>query len=1037
MKFTDLFIKRPVLALVVTFVILIAGLQAVSSLSVRQYPRLERATITINTVYVGADADLVRGFITTPIERAVASADGIDYIESQSAQSLSSIQVVLRLNYDPVSALADISSKVDQVRSDLPPEAEVPILNIEPADAQIAAMYLSFNSDILTPNQVNDYLLRVVQPRLSSIPGVQRADILGGQTYALRVWLKADRMAALNLAPSDIRDALLANNYLAAIGQTKGQLNQYNLIANTDLRTVEEFQRLVLAERGGALVRLEDIADVELGSENYDTTVRFSGEDAVFMGIWVMPTSNSLDVIGDVREAIAEIDLQRPAGMDINIAYDSTAYIDSAIREVRTTLLETVIIVVIVIYLFLGSFRAAFIPMITIPVSLIGAVFLIQVFGFTINLLTLLAIVLAVGLVVDDSIVVVENIERHLRDGMNAMQASLLGARELIGPVIAMSITLAAVYLPIGFQGGLTGALFREFAFTLAGAVFISGIVALTLSPMLASRLLRRGDDERGFAGFVSRQFDRLRENYGRMLDGTLASRGLVYFVWIVLSVFAVLLYLVSPVELAPKEDQGIIFGVVSPPPNASLEQVVYYTERASEVFASVPEMRQTFQVTEPTFGFGGMLLKPWSERSRSVFEIEPEVSAGLGAITGIQHPAFLPEPLPSAGNFPVEFVILGTQETEELLTLAQAVIEKAMASGQFAFLDTDVKIDQAREKIEIDRDKIATMGLDLRSVGGDLGVMLGGNFVNRFNLAGRSYKVIPQITRNQRLTPEQLDLIHVRGPDGGLLPLSAIAEIERSVEPRSLNRFSQLNSIKIQGVAPQSLSNGIAALEQAAAEVLPKGMRFDYGGQSRQLKQESGKFLPAFALAVVLIYLVLAAQFNSFRDPFIILLGSVPLAMFGALIFTALKASGPPGWGFSLTEGWTTTLNIYSQVGLVTLVGLIAKHGILIVQFANVLRLKGMSKLDAIRESSRLRLRPILMTTAATVFGHMMLIFVSGPGAEARNSIGLVLVLGMTIGTVFTLFILPSIYMLIAPNVINVTEIEDPEELVATTSPV
>lgn len=1017
MQFTDLFIKRPVLALVVSFVIIIAGLQSISTLSVRQYPKLERATITINTVYVGADAELVRGFITTPIERVVASADGIDYISSQSAQGLSSIQVVLRLNYDPVKALADISSKVDQVRSDLPPEAEVPVLNIEPADAQVAAVYLSFNSDILTPNQVNDYLLRVVQPRLSSIPGVQRADILGGQTYALRVWLKADRMAALNLAPSDIREALMANNYLAAIGQIKGQFNQYNLTANTDLKTVDEFRRLVLAERNGAVVRLEDIADVELGSEDYDAKVRFSGQDAVFMGIWVMPTANSLEVVAAVREAVAEIDAQRPSGMEVNIAYDSTSYIESAIHEVRTTLLETIIIVVIVIYLFLGSFRAALIPMVTIPVSLIGAVFLIQIFGFTINLLTLLAIVLAVGLVVDDSIVVVENIERHLHEGMSGINAALLGARELIGPVISMSITLAAVYLPIGFQGGVTGALFREFAFTLAGAVMISGLVALTLSPMMASRLIHKGDDQKGFAGFISRRFDRLRERYGRLLDGTLANRGLVYLVWVVLTLFAVLFYVMSPVELAPKEDQGIIFGAVSPPPNASLEQVVYYTERAAEVFSSVPEMQQSFQITQPGFGFGGLLVKPWSERKRTIFEIEPEVTMGLGAITGIQHPAFLPDPLPSAGTFPVEFVILGTQETPELLALAQDVMNRAMASGQFAFLETDVKIDQARERVRLDRDKIASLGLDLRGVGADLGIMLGGNFVNRFNLDGRSYKVIPQISRSQRLTPEQLDVIHVRGPEGALLPLSAVAEIERSVEPRSLNRFSQLNAIKIQGVAPQSLSNGLRALEQAADEVLPKGVRYDFGGQSRQLKQEAGKFLPAFGLAVILIYLVLAAQFNSFRDPFIILLGSVPLAMFGALIFTVLKASGPPGWSFSLTEGWTTTLNIYSQVGLVTLVGLIAKHGILIVEFANVLRREGMSKLDAIREASRLRLRPILMTTAATVFGHMMLIFVTGPGAQARNSIGLVLVLGMSIGTVFTLFILPSIYMLIAPN--------------------
>ncbi len=1017
MAFTDIFIRRPVLAIVVSLVIIIAGLQAVSTLSIRQYPRLERATITIKTVYVGADAELVRGFITTPIERAVAAADGIDYIQSQSQQDISNIEVVLRLNYDPVKALADIGSKVDQVRGDLPPGAEVPVLSIEPADAQVASMYLSFNSDILAPNQVNDYLLRVVQPRLSAIPGVQKADILGGQTYALRVWLNAERMAALNLSPADVREALLANNYLSAIGKTKGQLMQFNLAANTDLRSVEEFRKLVLRESGDAVVRLEDVAEVELGAESYEARVRFSGKDAVFMGVWVMPTANALDVISHVREALDAIKTQLPNGLEINVSYDSTHYIEEAIREVRKTLFETILVVILVIYLFLGSFRAALIPMVTIPVSLIGAVFLMQVFGFTINLLTLLAIVLSVGLVVDDAIVVVENIERHLQEGMDALAAALQGARELVGPVISMTITLAAVYLPIGFQGGLTGALFREFAFTLAGAVFISGVVALTLSPMMSSRMIRRGDNEKGFAGHINRNFERLKNGYGRLLDTTLANRPLVYMVWAALTASTILFYRISPAELAPKEDQGIVFGIISPPPNSSLEQVSFYTDEAWKVFSGIPEMLQSFQVAQPSMGFGGMLVKPWSERKRDIFAIESDVARGLWALTGVQHPAFLPEPLPAAGLFPVEFVVLGTMETPELLELAKEVMAKALASGQFSFLDTDVKIDQSRETIEFDRNRLAALGLDLRSVGADLAIMLGGNFVNRFNFDGRSYKVIPQIRRAGRLNAEQLDQIHVRGPDNTLLPLSAIATLHREVEPRSLNRFSQLNAVKIQGVAPGSLATALDTLEKAAAEILPKGARVDFAGQSRQLRQESGKFLPAFTLAVLLIYLVLAAQFNSFRDPFIILLGSVPLAMFGALIFTALKASGMPGWSFRWTEGWTTTLNIYSQVGLVTLVGLISKHGILIVEFANTLRKSGRAKLEAIREASRLRLRPILMTTAATVFGHIMLIFVSGPGAKARNSIGLVLVLGMTIGTLFTLLALPSIYMLISPR--------------------
>lgn len=1014
-SFTDQFIERPVLSIVVTVLILVAGLQAIGTLSIRQYPRLERATITITTVYVGANADLVRGFITTPIERAVASADGIDYLESESRQGISIIRAILRLNQDPVKALADISSKVDQVRSDLPPEAEVPVLKIEPADAQVAAMYLSFKSDILTPNQVNDYLLRVVQPQLSAVPGVQRADILGGQTFALRVWLDIERLAALNLSPMDIREALLANNFLSAIGQTRGQVVELNLTANTDLRSVEEFQRLVLAERDGAVVRLEDVAKVELGSESYDSTVRFSGEDAVFMGVWVMPTANTLEVIRAVRAQLDLIEAALPRGLEGAIAYDSTTYIEAAIREVRTTLMETIAVVLVVIYLFIGSLRAALIPMVTIPVSLIGAFFLMQVLGFTINLLTLLAVVLAVGLVVDDAIVMLENIERHIRDGMEPVPAALRGARELVAPVISMTITLAAVYVPIGFQGGVTGALFREFAFTLAGAVFISGIVALTLSPMMSSRLINRAVEEKPFARRVNAGFTRLREAYGRFLDVTLLKRRVVYAVWVLLSGLAVLFYWMSPSELAPKEDQGIIFGVISPPPNASLEQLTFYSERAADVFSAVPEREQFFQVTETNFGFGGLLVKPWGERERSIFEILPEVSDGLMAITGVDHPAFLPEALPTAGLFPVEFVLLGTLDPLEMSTLAGQIVEKAMASGQFAFLEMDLKIDQQQAEIILDREKIAALGLDLRGVGGDLNALLGGNFVNRFNLAGRSYKVIPQIERIQRLNPEQLDLVQIRGPDGALLPLSAVAKLEKSVQPRSLNRFNQLNAVKIQGVAPQSLAAGLNALEAAAREVLPPGVSYDFGGQSRQLREEAGKFLPAFSLAILLIYLVLAAQFNSFRDPLIILLGSVPLAMFGALIFTFLKADGPPGWSFGFTQGWTTTLNIYSQVGLVTLVGLIAKHGILIVEFANKQREAGLDKLAAIQTAARLRLRPILMTTAATIFGHIMLIFVSGPGAAARNSIGLVLVLGMTIGTFFTLFILPSIYLLLS----------------------
>ncbi len=1017
MKFTDIFIRRPVLAIVVNLIIIIGGLQAVNSLTVRQYPRLERATITVKTAYIGADADLVRGFITTPLERVIAAADGIDYIDSSSTQGLSSISVILKLNHNANQALAEISSKVDQVRGDLPPESEVPVINIEPADAQIAAMYLSFGSDLLAANQVSDYLIRVVQPRLSALSGVQRADILDNQTFAIRAWLKPERLAAYNLSPSDVRERLAANNYLSAIGSTKGGLVQLNLTANTDLRSLDEFKQLPVKQTGDTIVRLSDVADVVLGSENYEQDIRFSGEKAVFMGIWVMPNANSLDVIAEVRAAMDTIRNELPTGMNARIAYDSTSYIDSAIKEVRKTLLETVIIVGVVIFLFLGSVRSALVPLIAIPVSLIGAVFLMQVLGFSLNLLTLLAIVLAVGLVVDDAIVVVENIERHLGEGRTPIDAALIGARELVGPVVAMTITLVAVYAPIGFQSGLTGALFREFAFTLAGAVGISGVVALTLSPMLGSRLLRKGESEKGFAGWVTRRFEGLRDRYAGVLDATLSSRPFVYTIWIVLSLFCVPMYMFSPPELAPQEDQGVIFGIIAPPANATLEQASYFAEKATEAFMAPPEREHVFQITFPGGGFGGMLTKSWEERDRSVFEIYPEVSAQLAKITGIQHPAFLPDALPSAGNLPVEFVIAGTQSHQELLRLAQEIMAEGMKSGQFAFMDSDVKFDQAKAEIVIDRDKAAALGVSLQQVGADLGAALGGAYVNRFSIDGRSYKVIPQIERAGRLNPEQLDQIYVRGPEDRLVPLSTFARIERQVEARSLNRFNQLNSVKISGVAPQSLDAGLKALEAAAARILPAGTRIDYAGQSRQLRQEAGKFLPAMMLALVLIFLVLAAQFNSFRDPFIILLGSVPLAMFGALIFTVLKAAGPPGWSFPFTEGWTTTLNIYSQVGLVTLVGLVAKNGILIVEFANVLQEQGRSKLAAVRESALTRLRPVLMTSVATVAGHFPLTLVSGPGAEARNSIGLVLVGGMAIGTVFTLLVVPSLYMLIAKD--------------------
>ncbi len=1014
MKLTDLFIRRPVLAIVVNLVIVIAGVQAIRGINVRQYPRSENAAITVTTAYVGANAALVRGFVTTPLERVIAAADGVDYIESESAQNLSTIRAHLRLNYDATRALAEIGSKVDQVRRDLPPEAEIPILNVESVDSQFASAYLSFSSELLQQNEITDYLVRVVQPRLSSIEGVQRADILGARTFAMRIWLRPDRMASLNVSPAQVRQALAANNYLAAVGQTKGALVQVNLTANTDLRSVREFQQLVVREQGGAVVRLADVADVALGAEDYDAAVNFSGQTAVFIGVWPLPNANSLDVITRVHAEMASLQRDLPAQLKGVVAYDATRYIRSAIRDVESTLRDTLLIVVVVIFLFLGSFRSVLVPVVAIPVSLVGAVFLMQAFGFTLNLLTLLAVVLSVGLVVDDAIVVVENVERHMREGMRPVDAALKGARELVGPIIAMTITLAAVYTPIAFQGGLTGALFREFALTLAGAVTISGVVALTLSPVMSAYLLRPGGESRGLAGRIERDFERLRRFYGRLLSGALEARRAVYVAWIVLSALALVMFAQAPRELAPLEDQGVIFGVVNTPANSTLDQVAVSSRKVNEEAMSIPEASFTFQITFPTGGFWGLGLKPWDERDRSPARILPEMQQKLGAIPGVQTFPILPPALPGGGNFPVELVLASTADISEVLRFATQLQEKAAQSGVFAFPPLiDVKIDQPESEIVFDRDKVAELGLNLQTVGQDLSAALGGNFVNRFSIEGRSYKVIPQLLRTERLNPEQLADVHVTGPNGQLVALSSIATLKDTVAPRALTRFQQLNAVKISGVAMRPLDQALAYLEGEAAKILPSGYKIDYTGESRQLRSEGNRFLPAFLLAVVMIFLVLAAQFNSFRDPLVILAGSVPLAMFGAMAVTFLKMPNPNMPFF--TDGWTTTLNVYSQVGLVTLVGLVSKNGILIVEFANRLQEQGHSKLEAVKAAASTRLRPILMTSMATICGHFPLTMVSGPGAAARNSIGLVLVTGMAIGTLFTLFFVPAIYVLVA----------------------
>ena len=1005
MNFTDIFIRRPVLAWVVNILIILGGYQALHSLNVRQYPKSDISVIKITTAYYGADADLVRGFITTPLEQSIASAEGIDYMSSQSLLGSSIISVHLKLNYDPNAAMTQVQTKVNQVRNQLPPASQLPVIQITSVDNQFASMYLSFYSKDLDRNQITDYLTRVVQPKLSAVNGVQDAQILGARTFAMRIWLKSDRMAALNVSPSQIQSILQANNYLSAVGQTKGSMTSINLVANTDLQSVEDFKQLAIKQSNGAIVRLRDVADVELGAQSYDSDVRFSGNTATFMGIFVLPTANALDVVKGVRAALPEIQKQLPAGMELDIPYDSTEYISSAIHDVTETLIETLCIVMIVIFLFMGSLRAVIAPILAIPVSLIGAVFLMLLFGFTLNLLTLLAIVLAVGLVVDDAIVVVENVERHIQEGMAPTNAALKGARELFGPIIAMTITLAAVYAPIGIQGGLTGTLFREFAFTLAGAVVVSGFVALTLSPMLASRLLKPGFSERGLAGWITRRFDSLRGGYTRVLSGLLTVYPVVIIFALLVSPLILAFWVMSQHELAPKEDQGVVFGIVQSAPDATLDQTMLFAREVNDIFKSFPETAQTFQVTPiPGPGFSGLVAKPWKQRSRTMAQVLGEVSKKMALIPGVNVLATLPPALPGGGNFPVEMVVKSTAQPREMLEFSNQLLLAANKSGKFFFADSDLKYDQPQTRIIFDRDKVAAMGLNLQQVGGDLTTLLSSGYVNYFSIQGRSYQVIPQLKRVERLTPSDLANRYVTGPNGAQIQLSTIAHLEREVQPETLNHFQQLNSFTISGANGfgATIDDSLKVLEDEAAKILPRGYTIDYADESRQLRKEGNAFVPTMILSLIVIYLVLAAQFESFRDPFIILLGSVPLGLVGALSIAFL--------GF-------TSINIYSQVGLITLVGLVSKNGILIVEFANKLQEQGRDKLHAIVEACGTRLRPILMTSVATVSGHFLLMFVTGPGAGARNSIGRVLVPGMVIGTFFTLFVVPAIYLLLAKN--------------------
>jgi len=1004
MFFTDFFIKRPIFSICINLIVFLAGYYAFNNLPTRQYPRSDVAVVVVRTTYSGASADLIGGFVTTPLERAIASADGIDYLESQSVAGVSTITVHLRLNFDTNDALTQIQAKVAQVRSELPPEAETPVIEVERSDSRFASMYLSFYSDTFEANQITDYLNRVIQPKLSSIEGVQRADILGARTFSMRIWLDPKLMEARGVSAKEVSESLSANNYLAALGKSKGQMVSVDLTANTDLRTQDDFENIIIKQYGTNFVRLKDIATVVLGAEDYDENVSFNGQSATFIGIWAFPTANTLDVATKVRQAIPELQEGLPSGINLGVPYDSTRYIQDSIDEVLSTLVETVLIVIFVIFLFIGSVRGILVPVVVIPLSLVGAAVFMLALGFTINLLTLLAIVLAVGLVVDDAIVMLENVERHIRSGLAPVAAAITAARELVGPTIAMTITLAAVYAPIGFQGGLTGALFREFAFTLAGAVLISGFVAITLSPMMSARLLTLQKETPSRLKLATDRVTSILENrYKKTLTWLIKHRILTLTTSTLISCLVVPSYIFSTKELAPREDQGVLFSIIQASPNASLEQSLIYTKKVEEIYDSFQERDTTFQIARPSGGFSGMVLKPYTERDRDVAKIEGEAWARLSNVPGIRAIVTSPPPLPGGSDFPVELVITSTADPKELFEVSQQVVDSALSSGRFIFADADLKYDQPKSEVVVDRDKVASLGLKLKDVAQDISLFTSGNFLNRFSIEGRSYKVIPQAVRSARLNPDQLGELGVTDSDGTVIPLMSVASIKDTVKPRALARFQQLNAVKIQAVpAPGvSIDQGLSLIEEVLSTTLPSGFSIDYAGESRQLRQEGDTLLTTLFMAVVLIYLVLAAQFESFRDPFIILFGSVPLALFGALSCTFLDI---------------TTVNIYSQIGLVTLVGLIAKNGILIVEFANSLQEKeGFSRADAAINGAVIRLRPVLMTSVATIVGHAPLIIATGAGSGARNSIGITLVTGMLIGTVFTLFIVPTIYTVIA----------------------
>jgi multidrug efflux pump len=1003
MRFTDIFVQRPVLSTVVSLLILLLGARAALEMEIRQYPELESTTVTVTTAYPGASSDLVKGFITTPLQQAIAEASGIDYLTSTSTQGSSTVTAKMELNYDANAALAEIQAKVASQRNVLPADSQDPVITSTTGDST-ALMYIAFYSEELQVPQITDYLTRVVQPKLQALAGVGKADLLG-RKFALRVWLDPERLSAVDMTPQDVVNVLLQNNYQAAVGNTRDEYTKISMTTNTDVGDPDKFRDLVVKESDGSLIRLKDIARVELGSETYDQLALYKGQPATYVAIELSPGANPLTVAGLVKGELPGIESQLPEGMNARLAYDASDFIENSINEVIATLLEAIVIVLVVVFLCLGSVRAAIVPSVAVPLSLIGGAFVMLMLGYSLNLLTLLSMVLAIGLVVDDAIIMVENVHRHIEQGESRFDAALNGAREMATPIIAMTTTLVAVYAPIGFMGGLVGSLFTEFAFTLAGTVVISGIVALTLSPMLSSKVLKPHGNPGAFERGVEKTFNGLANGYKRTLTSLMETTSVVVFFGLVVLGSIYFMVSMSQSELAPTEDQGILFYQGLGPQTSTLDYLQEQGDEVQKRMETVPGYNEDFMIlgiTGPNAVFGGFKMAPWGERDISQFEAQPLLDEELKNVTGLQTAVFPRPSLPgSGGGLPFQFVITTGEDYDRLNDVADELLGKAMQSGNFVFLKKSIEFDRPVIRIDVDRDRVADLGLSMQDVGQAMSSMLGGGYINRFNMQGRSYQVIPQVDQEFRLDEQALKDYYIRADSGDLVPLSSVISFSSDVEPSQRTQFNQLNSLTLEGVVSPGATVGdaMAFIEQAADETFPQGFTFDYTGESRQFANQGSALIATFFLSLLVIYLVLAAQFESWRDPFIILV-SVPLSVAGAMAFIVL--------GFA-------TMNIYTQVGLITLIGVVSKNGILIVEFANQLQEeRGLGKREAVIEAATIRLRPIIMTSLALIFAMVPLLIAVGPGAESRFAIGLTISAGLGIGTLFTVFVLPAFYILL-----------------------